>query len=172
MARSFFKLKLQPLDRLKKKFKKSVDHDIEVYIKRRYEEITAPFETNFTFEIVEKEGETLEFHTRPVREDIPRDRENGGEVDSWVLFNTLDLGSDGAARVILPEDFAHESAANSVETSHQAYSRNNIYVDSSQSGPGMEARNWSDLIAEEYKSRGFKNIRNAANFLAKSALGK
>lgn len=171
MAKGIFNLKLNPLKKLRQDYKDSIKREASLYIKTRYEEITAPFETDFEFEVVENEldGE-LQFHVKPVEKMIDRPN-NNGEVNSLVLFNALDQGSSGTAKVFLPKDFKNESSPNSVSTSHKTYDRTKIFVDSSKKGQDMDGRNWSILVAEEFENRRLKKIRNLTNFLVDSAIG-
>lgn len=136
------------------------------FILNRYKEITAPFETEFEFEIV-KTGE-WEYNIRPKDYDIERTTSSGGTVNSWVLFNTLDLGSEGAKRILLPNDFENETAPNSTSTRSAGYDRKGIFAFFNKEGSDMEPRNWSLFLLDEYTNKYLgsnslleKNIANA-----------
>lgn len=151
----------------------AVEKDLNTYVKRRYEEITEPFETDFTFEVVKEDGnDGAKFIVRPIEVMIPRsDNPDRGSVSSWVLFNALDLGSTGTAKVYLPDNFANETSPNSLKTSSQQYDRNAIFVDGTKKGKDMEPRNWSRLIVEEYDARRFVKPRAVVASTVKKVFG-
>lgn len=167
--------KPQPIKKIKEQFIRAIEKDLNIYVKKRYEEVVAPFRTDFTFEITSEErGDYFQFNVRPILQDIPRSANNPerGDVSSWILFNTLDLGSDGAARIYLPDEFGNESAPNSLATHTENYDRDKIFVDASQKDQGMEPRNWSQLIREEYENKRLVKTRAVAKDLFSRVFGK
>lgn len=152
---------LNPVTRLREEIEEIINDECEQYIKQRLEDITAPFNTEFTFEVVKTNfGDKIQFQTRPVFEEIERTTGTGGTVNSWVLFNTLDLGSEGAKLVLLPDDFSNESFPNSLQTRSSGYNRKYIVAVPSKSGKDMEPRNWSIILAEEFEATRPNNIKN------------
>lgn len=141
------------------------------FLLNRYDEITAPFETNFEFEVV-KTGE-WEYNIRPKNYDIERTTGSSGTVNSWVLFNTLDLGSENAKRVLLPNDFENETSPNSTSTRSAGYDRKGIFAFFNKDGKDMEPRNWSLFLINEYinKYLGSNSLleKNIANALRKAS---
>lgn len=133
------------------KYIEEVIIDSADYIVSRLYDITAPFVTDFEF-VVDKTGE-WEYSVRPKYEDIERTTGTGGTVNSWVLFNTLDLGSEGAKLVLLPNDFENESSSDSLRTRSADYDRKGIVVVPKKTGKDMEARNWTELLAQEYNDK-------------------
>jgi hypothetical protein len=169
----FGKIKnFMPVRKIRRELQKAAEDDAAKFFKRRYEEITAPLDTEFTFEIVELENDdTVSYQVRPVETMIQRTTGTGGEVSSTILFNTLDQGSENAKLVILPDDFENETSPNSTSTGSADYERSNIFVNSNYPGKDMEARNWSVLIAEEYSQHPLRNLRSKVGTLARNALG-
>ena len=160
-----------PIKNVREKYLKELKKDIELNVARRYKEITAPFVTDFEFEVIEEEGTELSIVTRPVLRDIERTTGNGGTVSSWVLFNTLDLGSSNAARVSLPDDFENESSPGSTTTQSSAYDRKEIFVDSTVKDQGMEARDWTNIVRNEYEPKLTKKVSALTKAAVNSALG-
>lgn len=140
-----------PDQREEEEYIEEVIIDSADYIVDRLYEVTAPFVTDFEF-VIDKTGE-WEYSVRPRLTEIERTTATGGTVSSWVLFNTLDKGSEGAKLVLLPNDFENETSPNSLGTRSADYDRQGIVAIPSKLGQDMEARNWTDLIAEEYNNR-------------------
>ena len=165
------RLKLPNIRAIERDLKRDMRLDVASRIQARMEEITSPFETGFEFETIEKESNgNLLLSVVPKRESISRT--TGGEVDSWVLFNTLDLGSTNAARVVLPDDFSNETFPNSLVTRGANYDRNQIVVLHNQPfDQEMEPRYWSRNLREEYELTRFGYIRTLVGKATRRALG-
>lgn len=164
----------KPVSSVKTKITKSIEKDLNRYVKNRYEEITDPFETDFTFELVTREeGDKFIFNVRPVLEEIPRSSNpERGTVSSWVLFNVLDQGNEQPmARVALPDDFDNESSPHSTRTGHVEYDRNDIFVDTEHKDQNMEPRDWSLLISEEYQAKRLVKTRAVVKDIVSGIFG-
>ena len=125
------------------------------YLQNRYDEITLPFDTDFNFEIVELSDWT--YNVRPIRDVIERTTGTGGFVNSWILFNALDLGSENAKLVLLPDNFDNETFPTSLVTRRQDYNREEVLAFFNREGKDMEPRRWSALLITEYEEKFLRN---------------
>lgn len=141
------------LSRVKKQIQNGVRKQFAEQIKKRLEEVTDPFQTDFEFIIEETERDgDLFFEILPADVDIPRQRKDGGFVNARILFSVLNDGSTNQVFVSYPDDFELESSPNSLSTSSAGYDRGQIYVDKNRSGTNTDARNWTILISKEFDS--------------------
>lgn len=153
--------KLNPISKLQEEIEEIISDECEQYIKQRLETIVAPFETKFQFEVVESNaGGKQRYHTRPIYEEIERTTATGGTVNSWILFNTLDLGSEDAKLVILPDEFSNETFPGSITTRSSNYDRKGIAVIHNSSHEGMEPRRWTAIVTDEFEASRPNTIRN------------
>ena len=127
-----------------------------------FQQIVAPFETQIPFHIVETmQDGNLRFLVEPIPNiEFTRTSSSGTSTTTRQLFVWLDEGTD-TRYALMPDTFSNETQPNNLDTTHKSYNRGDIFVSRQHvDKPGLEARNWTRLINEQF-SNDFSNATQA-----------
>lgn len=121
-----------------------------VYIRNKFQEIQAPFESSIGFDIkTESEGRNQVTTIFPTNA-VAGTNAAGDQITGAELWNWLDNGTR-VRKYGMPSDFTNETSPNSLSTGHSSYNRDGIFP-LREPENGIEARNFTKQVLELYKN--------------------